>query len=102
TCPGPNGEWSEPRQLSNVGLDEVNENFVPPPYDRTIWSSDQRFFVYDFKNGDQQEIWMWELDANKQPKRTVKLGPGLDPRWKGEGIVEAVLPNGELVQYRVN
>ncbi len=75
----------KPVQLTNVGLREVNENFVPPPYDKTMWSADQRWFVYDFKSGDQQETWGLEFNADGTLKRANKLADGINPRWQDDG-----------------
>lgn len=75
----------EPVQLTNVGLEQVNEQFVPTPYDRTIWSQDKRWFLYDFKSGDQQETWGLEFNADGSMKRATKLADGVNPRWKDDG-----------------
>jgi Tol biopolymer transport system component len=75
----------EPVQLTNVGLQEVNEHFVPPPYDKTIWSGDRRWFLYDFKSGDQQETWGLEFNPDGTMKQATKLADGINPRWQENG-----------------
>ncbi len=75
----------EPIQLTNTGLDHVDERFVPTPYDRTLWSNDKRWFVYDFKSGDRQETWGLEFNANGTMKQASKLADGINPRWKEDG-----------------
>jgi len=75
----------EPVQLTNQGLEQVNEEFVPTPYDKTIWSGDKRWFLYDFKNGDQQETWGLEFDTDGTMKQATKLAEGINPRWQDDG-----------------
>jgi hypothetical protein len=75
----------EPAQITNVGLEEVNDRFVPVPYDKTMWSKDQRWFVYDFKSGEQEETWGLEFEADGTMKRAAKLADGINPRWQGDG-----------------
>ncbi len=93
-----------PEQVTNLGMEQVNELFVPTPYDRTIWSKDKRWFVYDYKNGDQQEIWAMEFDAKGKAK-PHKIGEGLDPRWAVDGrTIVSVRDNGgrmETVEYKL-
>jgi hypothetical protein len=66
-------------------LREVNERFVPTPYDKTLWSENRHWFLYDFKNGDQQETWGLEFNDNGTMKRATKLAEGINPRWKDNG-----------------
>jgi hypothetical protein len=75
----------EPVQLTNIELAEVNEKFVPTPYERTIWSGDKRWFLYDFKAGERQETWGLEFNANGTVKQAAKLANGINPRWKEDG-----------------
>jgi hypothetical protein len=99
-------DGGEPVQVTNIGLDRVNEDFVPTPYDRTLWSSDQRWFLYDFKKGEQEEIWGLQFGPGGTLQRAEKLADGLEPQWRLDGrtfayrqrdgndvrVVEAVLP----------
>ena len=75
----------KPVQLTNLGRRYVDETFVPTPYRQTIWSTDGRWFLYDFKNGDVQQIWGLEFGANGKLVRTVKLADGLNPQWDEDG-----------------
>lgn len=75
----------EPVQLTNQGLEQVNEHFVPTPYDRTLWSGDNRWFLYDFKAGDRQETWGLEFNPDGTMKQAAKLAEGINPRWKEDG-----------------
>ena len=94
----------EPVQLTNVGLEEVNEKFVPVPYDKTMWSKDKRWFVYDYKDGVDEETWGLEFDEAGTIKQATKLANGINPRWQADGrtfvcekhvngIAQAVLGN---------
>ena len=74
-----------PEQVTNIGLQQVNENFVPTPYDRTMWSPDNQWFVYDFKAGEQQETWGLQFDTGGKLKRATKLADGINPRWQEDG-----------------
>jgi hypothetical protein len=75
----------EPIQLTNVGQREVTDQFVPPPYDKTLWSADKRWFIYDFKSGDQQETWGLEFDNGGKLKQAAKLADGINPRLQNDG-----------------
>src|SRR5690606_13524099 len=72
-------EGGQPEQITNVGMEQINDLFVPTPYDRTVWSADKRWFVYDFKSGDQHEIWGLEFDPDGKFRRATRFGEGLDP-----------------------
>lgn len=76
---------SEPEQLTNPGAEAVDEKFVPTPYNRTLWSQDKRWFVYDFKNGDREEIWGLEFAPDGKLKQTQLLAAGLDPQLRDDG-----------------
>lgn len=75
----------EPVQLTNAGLQAVNELFVPTPYDKTLWSGDKRWFVYDFKSGERQETWGLEFDADGSLKQARRLAEGINPRLQPDG-----------------
>jgi Tol biopolymer transport system component len=75
----------EPVQLTNVKLQQVNELFVPTPYDKTIWSGDKHWFLYDFKSGERQETWGLEFNADGTMKQAAKLAEGINPRWQSDG-----------------
>lgn len=96
-------EGGQPEQVTNLGMEQVNELFVPTPYDRTLWSDDKRWFVYDFKNGDQEEIWGLEFDPSGKYKGAKKLGEGVDPRLAADGkTIVSLRQNGgrtESVEY---
>jgi Tol biopolymer transport system component len=93
-CPG-----SEPEQLTNPGAVAVDEKFIPTPYDRTIWTPDKRWFVYDFKNGDREEIWGMEFSPDGQLKQTQMLVTGLNPQLRDDGrTVVYTKRDGETVE----
>lgn len=96
-------EGGQPEQVTNLGMEQVNELFVPTPYDRTLWSDDKRWFVYDFKSGEREEIWGLEFDPNGKFKGAKKLGDGLDPRLSPDGkTIVSLRQNGgrtEPVEY---
>jgi Tol biopolymer transport system component len=75
----------EPVQVTNIGQQAVDETFVPTPYRKTIWSSDGRWFLYDFKSGEREQIWGLHFAANGDLMGTTKLAEGLDPTWTEEG-----------------
>jgi hypothetical protein len=68
-------------------LEEVNDRFVPTPYDKTIWSGNKQWFLYDYKNGDQQETWGLEFNPNGTMKQAKKLAEGINPRWREDGRI---------------
>jgi TolB protein len=72
-------------QLTNVGLDQVTDLFVPTPYEKTTWSADQRWFVYDFKSGERQETWGLEFNHDGTVKRATKLADGINPQLQSDG-----------------
>jgi Tol biopolymer transport system component len=75
----------EPEQVTNLGLKRVDESFVPTPYQKTLWSADGRWFVYDFKSGEVRQVWGLEFDVSGKLLRAVKLADGLGPEWLEEG-----------------
>lgn len=87
----------EPEQITNIGQQAVAASFVPTPYRTTIWSSDGRWFVYDFKSGERRQIWGLEFTANGELGRAVQLAEGLEPRWAADGrtIVYSKTINGQ-------
>ena len=78
-------DGGEPEQVTNLGLKQVDESFVPTPYQKTLWSADGRWFVYDFKNGEVRQVWGLEFDVGGKLLRAVKLADGLAPQWLEEG-----------------
>ena len=78
-------EGGKPEQVTNVGLKQLDETFVPTPYQQTIWSADGRWFVYDFKSGDTRQIWGLEFDDGGKFLRALKLVEGLNPQWLEDG-----------------
>ncbi len=92
-------DGGQPEQVTNLGMEQVNDLFVPTPYDRTLWSDDKRWFIYDFKNGEQEEIWGLEFDAKGNFKGAKKLGEGVDPRWAADGrTIVSLRQNGGRVE----
>ncbi|MDB6025999.1 MAG: putative lipoprotein [Verrucomicrobiales bacterium] len=92
-----------PVQITNLGQESVDENFVPTPYSpHTLWSKNGQWFIYDFKQGDREQTWGLKFDGSGNAK-PVKLADGTQPQWKIEGqsfvcqtadgkMVEATLP----------
>ncbi len=78
-------EGGQAVQLTNIGQQQVNELFVPTPYEQTIWSGDKRWFIYDFKSGDQEETWGLEFNSDGTFKKATKLADGINPRWQADG-----------------
>lgn len=97
-----NAAGGEPVQVTNIGQRAVDETFVPTPYRKTLWSPDGRWFVYDFKNGDRQQIWGLEFGANGDLVRSAKIADGLDPSWAedGKSFVYSKLVNGQTEAAR--
>lgn len=75
----------QPVQITNIGLKVVDDSFVPTPYQKTVWSADGRWFIYDFKKGNIQQIWGLEFDTTGNLIRTLKLADGLSPQLMEEG-----------------
>jgi Tol biopolymer transport system component len=75
----------QPEQLTNVGKQSVDKDFVPTPYRTTAWSADGRWFIYDFKAGDVMQTWGMQFTPQGKLVRTVKLADGLSPAWKENG-----------------
>lgn len=91
-------EGGEPEQVTNLRMQGVNDLFVPTPYMRSGWSPDNRWFVYDFKQGEREETWGMEFDTQGNLLQTKKIGTGIDPRWKDDGrTLTALQHDGERV-----
>jgi hypothetical protein len=84
-------------------MEQVNDLFVPTPYDRTLWTRDNRWFVYDFKNGPVEQTWGLEFDDHGNFKGAVKIGDGIDPRLSSDGqkiiAVKHTEISSETVEY---
>ena len=80
-----------PEQVTNLGLKQVDENFIPTPYQKTIWSADGRWFLYDFKNGETRQTWGLEFNDSGKLWRAIKLADGLSPQWLEDGKTFAYL-----------
>lgn len=91
----------KPVQLTNLGRRHVDENFVPTPYRQTIWSADGRWFLYDFKSGDVQQVWGLEFGLNGKLVRTIKLANGLNPQWDDDGKIFVYLKQTDSGQQPV-
>jgi hypothetical protein len=85
-------------QLTNVGATVIDDRFVPTPFERTLWSSNGRWFLYDFKVGDQEEVWGLQFATSGDFVRAVKLAVGLNPQWVDDGISVGIqsMVDGEL------
>ncbi len=88
----------KPEQVTNLGLQEVNEKFVPTPYSRSGWSPDKHWFVYDFKSGPREETWGLEFDRSGKFKQAKRIGDGVDPRWQDGKTFTATKHDGDQVQ----
>jgi hypothetical protein len=73
-----------PRQLTNVGKREVDDDFVPVPGREWIWL-DERRAVYTATYGGN--AWLWAIDVDTG--RAAPLRPGRRPRRAGTQV-EAV------------
>lgn len=84
-------------QITNVGATAVDDRFVPTPFKRTLWSSNGRWFLYDFKLGEKEEVWGLHFGMNGDLQRALKIAVGLDPQWVDNGFSVAVQKtvNGE-------
>jgi len=77
-------------QLTNIGATAVDDRFVPTPFKRTLWSSNGRWFLYDFKLGEREEVWGLEFDKEGHVVRALKVAAGLNPQWVDDGVSVAV------------
>ncbi len=87
----------EPVQLTNVGLDEVGQEFVPVPAGALAWLPDGRaVFATQI---ERDELWLLDPDSGA----TERLGPGAHPRVGPDGVVLALggSEGGCAVRYRV-
>ena len=73
----------EPVQLTNVSMNEGNNDFIPTPYQTSLWSADGRWFVYDFKMDYIEQTWGLEFDEKGNFKGAKKLADGISPQWTG-------------------
>lgn len=82
----------EPIELTREGMN------VPVPYARTMWSKDGRWFIYDAKDGDIQETWGLQIDAQGNLQQATKLADGIDPQVMEDGSVVSIKhhENGEM------
>lgn len=81
-----------PEQLTNRGMQGVNDLFVPTPYKTSFF--ERGWFVYDFKNGEQQETWAVRIGADGQAQHR-KIGQGIEPRFGSDGKLTTVRYEGE-------
>lgn len=98
-----NRPGEEPVQLTNLGQSGVGDDFVPTPYSpQTLWSPDRKWFIYDFKHDDVQQVWGLELNPDGTLKRAGKLADGLNPQWKENGkVIVCQNAKGEMVEARL-
>jgi hypothetical protein len=86
----------EPVQLTNVGLEEVGQDFVPVPAGELVWLPDGRAVFAT--NAERDELWLLDPTSGD----TERLGPGAHPRVAG-GEVLAVggTEGGCAIRYRI-
>lgn len=77
-------------QLTNIGATAIDDRFVPTPFKRTLWSSNGRWFLYDFKVGEKEEVWGLEFGTDGYLVRALKIAVGLNPQWVENGVSVAV------------
>ncbi len=77
-------------QLTNIGATGIDDRFVPTPFKRTLWSSNGRWFLYDFKLGEKEEVWGLEFGTYGDLVRALKIAVGLNPQWVENGVSVAV------------
>jgi Tol biopolymer transport system component len=79
-------EGGNATQVTNVGLNNAQDlKFVPPPYATTLWSQDGRWFLYDYKKENVQQVWGLEFTPAGKLKQAIKLADGLSPQWIEDG-----------------
>ena len=91
------GPQREPQQLTNVGLTEMGEGFVPLHAGEFIWLPDGRHAVYSADYGEP-ELWLLDLDE----PGARRIGAGRMPMLRRGGGVLAVVGEGdgiEVVEY---
>lgn len=73
-------------QVTNIGATTVDHRFVPTPFKTTIWSADGKWFVYDFKLAEREEVWGLQFDTDGHFVRALKLSHGHTPQWLDNGV----------------
>jgi hypothetical protein len=59
-------------QVTNQGMTEVEQDFVPPPGEGAIWLGTRPVLVYDATMATQPHIWRADLESGE----AVEVGPG--------------------------
>lgn len=89
-----------PTQLTNLNETTVTDSLVPTPYKTTLWSSDGRWFLYDFKQSETKQVWGLKFSAEGNLEAALILASGLNPQWVIDGrsvAVQAVLDGGTQI-----
>jgi TolB protein len=79
-------DGGDPTQLTNIGATAIDDRFVPTPFKRTLWSSNGKWFLYDYKVGDKEEIWGLEFGPDGHLVRALNIAAGLNPHWVADGV----------------
>lgn len=83
------GAGGTPRQITNVGMERVEQGFVPVPARQLAWiGSSEAIFTAQYED---DRIWRVDLGSGE----AEELGPGAWPRVNGDGSVTARHGAGE-------
>lgn len=83
------GDGSEPRQLTNVGMTQIEAGFVPLPSRELVWLPGTRKAVYSAHYGTH-ELYLLDLDAAEAFGVARHLGRGRLPALHPDGGIIAV------------
>ncbi len=82
------GPEREPRQLTNIGLDEVGPQFVPVADRQIAWTPGALFYGVAEEDGSWR-VWRLPLTDGA----AVEVGPGMWPRVRTDGSLFAFQPS---------
>ncbi len=79
---------SEPQQLTNLGLETVDDQFIPSPSFNTevTWSDDGQTLLFGAHYTDEGEIYTLDFSADPTHPSLRDYGPGAAPQWQNGSI----------------
>lgn len=81
-----------PEQLTNIGLETIDDSFVPSPSFNTevAWSDDGQRLLFGAHYTDAGEIHTLDFSADPLRPTHAAFGPGMAPQWQADGTLTAI------------
>jgi hypothetical protein len=74
-----------PTQITNIDPKVAAAESIPTSSQQGFWSSDGRWFVYEYSIRGAHQIWALEFGKAGAFTRAAKLGDGASPQWLVNG-----------------